>query len=186
MINSKMIYEIASNCFGCHTVPDETLVNKGGHKSGGYFDLVSWSQGEVRHNFADSPGSPDNPTNRKATPEQLRRLYVVGAMVDLQFSLHNLSGVTQKGGDYDIAMIHRVNRLRAKVAAILALVEIPELADALKAVPEKVSDSTTIPADLSDKVGAAAKQFAEKNDGTKLAAIDRLIPKGHEGTPYKE
>jgi hypothetical protein len=186
MISSQMIYAIATNCFGCHTVPDETLVNKGGHKAGSDFDLVAWSQGEVRHNFADSKGAPDHPTNRPATPEMLRRLYVVGAAVDLQFSVRNLAAVKEKGGVFDKAMIDRVNRSRAKVAAILALAPIPELADAVKAVPEKVDASTAIPAGLAEKLAAAGKEFAAKNDGTKLAAIDSLIPKKYMGTVSKE
>lgn len=186
MISSSMIYEIAANCFGCHTVPDETLVNKGTHKAGSDFDLVAWSQGEVRHNFADSKGAPDHPTNRPASPEQLRRLYVVGAVVDLQFSLRNLASVKEKGGEFDKAMIDRVNRVRGKVAGILALADIPEVAEALKGVPEKVDASTAIPADLPDKLAAAGKQFAAKYDGTKLAAIDQLIPKEYKGKVYKE
>jgi hypothetical protein len=185
MISSKMIYDIATNCFGCHTVPDETLVNKGGHKAGSDFDLVAWSQGEVRHNFADSPGAPDHPTNRPATPEMLRRLYIVGAMVDLQFSLRNLAAVTQKGGDFDKAMIDRVNRIRAKVAAVLDKVQIPELADVLKLVPEKVDDTTAVPADLADKLADATKKFAATNDGKQLGAMDPLIPTKYMGTVFE-
>jgi len=135
----------------------------------------------VRHNFADSSGAPDHPTNRAATPEQLRRLYVVGAMVDLQFSLRNLANVKEKGGDYEKAMVDRVNRIRAKVAGALALVDIPELADAVKAVPEKVDAATVIPPDLADKLATATKEFAAKNDGSKLGAIDTLIPKQYMG-----
>ena len=40
MVHSEMLYEIAANCFGCHTVPNETLVNRGGHHVGKEFDLV--------------------------------------------------------------------------------------------------------------------------------------------------
>ncbi|HET6249101.1 MAG TPA: multiheme c-type cytochrome [Tepidisphaeraceae bacterium] len=181
MISSQMIYEIATNCFSCHTVPDETLVNKGGHKAGSDFDLVAWSQGEVRHNFADSPGAPNHPTNRPATAAQLRRLYVVGAAVDLQFTLKNLAIVKEKGGVFDKAMVERANRIRAKVAAILAAAPIPELADALKAVPAKIDATTVLPAGLPETLAAATKKFAATNDGSKLAAIDPLIPKVYMG-----
>lgn len=186
MLSSQMIYEIATNCFGCHTVPDETLVNKGGHKAGSDFDLVAWSQGEVRHNFISSAGAPDHPTNRRASPEQLRRLYVVGALVDLQFSLRNVVAAKEKGGEFDKAMVDRVNRARAKVAAILAKAPIPELDAAVKAVPEKVDTTTAISADLPEKLAAATKMFAASNDGTKLAAVDALIPTKYMGAPYKE
>src|SRR5207247_645735 len=104
------------------------------------------------HNFADSAGAPAHPTNRPASPEQRRRLYVVGAIVDLQFSLRNLSDAKQKDGAFGKAMADRVNRTRAKVAAIVAQAQIPELAEALKAVPEKVDVSTHIAAELPDKL----------------------------------
>ena len=37
-------------------VPEERLVNVGGHTAGSAFELVSWSQGEVRHNLQKSAG----------------------------------------------------------------------------------------------------------------------------------
>ena len=76
MIHSEMTYDIAKNCFGCHTVPNEKLVNVGQHKAGSDFDLVSWAGGEVRHNYASSPGAPDSPTNREFSAEERRLLYV--------------------------------------------------------------------------------------------------------------
>jgi hypothetical protein len=96
MIYSEMLYELAANCLACHAVPDETLVNTGDHTAGSEeFDLVAWSQGEIRHNFVSSSGAPDAPTNRLASAENRRRLFVVGALADLEFSLRNLAGVKQ-------------------------------------------------------------------------------------------
>ena len=66
MIRPQNLYRVAENCYQCHTVPNEKLVNVGGHKPGSNFELVSWSQGEVRHNFFNS----DNKENRKASPEK--------------------------------------------------------------------------------------------------------------------
>ncbi len=50
MIRLHAIYDLAKTCYGCHVVPQEDLVNKGGHRAGSAFELVSWSQGEVLHN----------------------------------------------------------------------------------------------------------------------------------------
>ena len=44
MIVPSDLYGLANNCYGCHLVPNEKLVNKGGHKAGSAFELVSWSQ----------------------------------------------------------------------------------------------------------------------------------------------
>ena len=183
MIHSEMTYDIARNCFGCHTVPNETLVNTGKHKAGSDHDLVAWSQGEVRHNFLSSAGAPANPTNRAATAEQKRRLYVVGALVDLEVSLRNLAAVKQKDGDYHKAMIERVNAGRAKVDAILAAVEIPGLATAVKNVPGTVDAGTSIDAGVADQLGEATRQFAgEVRD---LAVIDGQIPEETKGDAFE-
>ncbi len=173
MIHSEMIYDIAVNCFGCHTVPNEELVNVGKHKAGSDFDLVAWSQGEVRHNFVSSDGAPDTPTNRPATTQQLRRLYVVGAMADLEISLRNRDAAQDLDGDYHAAMATRVERCKDKIRQILAAVEIPELA-------------AVVTSDDPATVGAAAREFVRTYDGSTLGAIDGMIPTAYRGSAYKE
>ena len=52
MRNPINVYLVAQSCYRCHTVPSERLVNVGGHVAGSMdFEIVSWSQGTVRHNF---------------------------------------------------------------------------------------------------------------------------------------
>lgn len=186
LIHSDMIYDIATNCFGCHTVPNETLVNKGKHKAGSDFDLVVWSQGEIRHNFSSSTGAPDHPTNRPSSAEQQRRLYVVGAMVDLEFSLRNLASVNEKGKAFHHAMIERVNRARKKINAVLQAVDIPELATTVNALPASVDASTSIDAAVPASLSEASKRFVAKYDGSELSAVDSLIPTEVKGEAYKE
>ncbi len=182
MIHSQMIYRIAKNCYSCHTVPNEQLVNAGTHRAGSDFDLVAWSQGEIRHNFVSSPGAPKNPTNAPVTKERLRQLYLVGALVDLEVSLCNLMGVKEKGDTFHRAMIGRVNRARAKVDAIVEKVGMPQLAAILASLPDPVTEDTMIQA-VPSELGAFARNVSED---TGLAAIDDLIPKSSEyrGTVY--
>lgn len=176
MLHSDKLYDIASNCFGCHTVPNEALVNKGKHKAGSEFELVAWSQGEIRHNFASSDGAPDSPSNRPATAERKRRMYVVGAVVDLERSVRNLASVAEPGGAFHTAMIERVNTARARLAQVLDKVELAELAPAVKAIPATVDADTKLGAELADALGAAGRKFAAGRDGSGLAAIDSLLP----------
>jgi Cytochrome c554 and c-prime len=185
MLHSAMLYEIASNCFSCHTVPNEKVVNVGGHRPGSDFDLVAWSQGEVRHNFASSAGAPDAPTNRPATPEERRRLYVVGAMVDLETSLRNLASAKQAGGTFQKAMAARAAAARKKVAAILDKAELPELSSALAKVPAAIDASTKVDAAVPDALRSAARSFVQSRDGKGLAGIDPLIPTKTHGTPFR-
>lgn len=174
MIHSEMTYDIASNCYGCHTVPNETLVNKGKHKAGSDFELVTWSQGEVRHNFLSSPGAPSKPTNRPATAEEKRRLYAVGALVDLEVTLRNLANVKQKGGDYHKAMVERANRARERVGAVVKAANDAGLTAAVNQVPAKININTSIKPDLPQKLSRATQKFAAK--ASSLSAIDGQIP----------
>lgn len=184
MINSEMIYDIAKNCFGCHTVPNESIVNDGGHKAGSDFDLVVWSQGEVRHNFSSSAGAPDSPTNREATAEQRRRLYVTGLMVDLETSLENISRVETRGGEFHKAMIARANQARGRVDAVLAATSIPEIQSGLAKVTANIDEGATVDAATPIALGDATKAFLGNHDGTGLSAIDGLIPTETKGNPY--
>lgn len=183
MIGSEMVYEIATNCFGCHTVPNEKLVNVGGHKSGSDFDLVKWSQGEIRHNFVSSPGAPDNPTNRPASKEELRRLYAVGALVDLEVSLRNLAGTKEKGGKFQTAMIERVNRARAKASPVVTAAGDAALSAAFSAIPESVVADTVVTTKMADSLAAATRAIQHKAKG--YSALDAKIPTDAKGTVYK-
>ena len=70
MNNPHNIYLIAQQCYDCHTVPNEKLVNVGGHLAGSQdFELVAWSQGMVRHNFVRTGGT----TNAHAQPGRAAR-----------------------------------------------------------------------------------------------------------------
>jgi len=184
MINSSMIYAIAKNCFGCHTVPNELIVNTGGHKAGSDFDMVAWSQGEVRHNFSSSAGAPDAPTNRTASAEQKRRLYVTGLMVDLETTLSNITRLSEKSGTYHVAMVKRANDVRNKLDAVLSAQAISELSAALESVPNPVVETSSIDAELPGKLGIATQVFLKSHDGSELSGIDGLIPTALKGTPY--
>ena len=187
MIHSTMTYDIATNCYGCHTVPNEELVNKGGHPAGSSgFDLVAWSQGEVRHNFASSSGAPDSPSNEAASGGHLRKLFVLGAVVDLEMTVRNLANVKEPGGAFHTAMLERATAARAKLADIVAAAELPTIQGALEAVPESLTADTEVDESWANTLGAAGKEFARNNDGEGLAGLDAMISTEFKGTPHKE
>lgn len=187
LIHSTMTYDIAANCFGCHTVPNEELVNKGGHPAGSKgFDLVAWSQGEVRHNFASSPGAPGSPSNAPAPPEHRRKLFVLGALVDLEMSLRNLAAVEESGGTFHVAMLERATQARAQLVDITATVDLPDIKAALENVPADLNAQTEIDAAWSDALGKAGKAFAGSSDGSALGALDAKLPTEYKGTAHRE
>ena len=124
MIRPHSLYELAKNCYSCHVVPQEGLVNKGGHKPGSTFELVSWSQGEVRHNTWYSKGKE----NVAADAARRRMLYLVGLGVELETGLRAIGKATVRR-TYAFEMAKRVDRARKQLAAAAkAAPNVPEIA----------------------------------------------------------
>ena len=114
MNNPHNIYLIARQCYDCHTVPNEKLVNVGGHLAGSKdFELVSWSQGMVRHNFVRTGGT----SNATLSPEDLRVMYVVGVMTDLEYSLRAVAAATDKA-TFGVTSAQRAARMKKRLIEI--------------------------------------------------------------------
>ncbi len=175
MNNPANLYLVARQCLACHTTPNEALVNVGGHNAGSKeFELVTWSQGRVRHNFLRTGGA----TNAQSTPEQLRVMYVVGVLADLEASLRATAQATTKA-PFGIAAAQRAAGLKRKLYDISQRVHDPRIDDALFAalnVPLKLHRSTDLTS-AADAVGKAAYEFAANAKGNALTAIDPLLPK---------
>lgn len=171
MLQPTFIYPVASRCYQCHTVPNERLVNVGGHKAGSDFELVAWTEGEVRHNFQTSDTNPEDP------PERKRVMYVVGQSLALEANLRGVSKATEKG-NYAAEMAKRVVAARENLKKINGLVRIPEVEEMI-AVAEKAQlklNNETEIVKAADQVAKAVQKFAVGSDGKKLAALDSLLP----------
>jgi DNA-binding FrmR family transcriptional regulator len=168
MLQPTFIYPVASRCYQCHTVPNERLVNVGGHKAGSDFELVAWTEG---HNFQTSDTNPED------RPERKRVMYVVGQSLALEANLRGVSKATEKG-NYAIEMAKRVVAARENLKKINGLVRIPEVEEMI-AVAEKAQLKLKNEAELvkaADQVAKAVQKFAVGSDGKKLAALDSLLP----------
>ena len=114
MNNPHNIYLIARQCYDCHTVPNEKLVNVGGHMAGSQdFELVAWSQGMVRHNFVRTGGT----ANATLSPEELRVMYVVGVLTDLEYSLRAVAAATEKA-TFGVTSAQRAARMKKRLHEI--------------------------------------------------------------------
>jgi len=180
MNNPHNVYLIAKQCYDCHTVPNERLVNVGGHAVGSQdFELVAWSQGVVRHNFLRTDGT----TNGAPSSAELRVMFIVGVMTDLEYSLRAVAAATEKA-TFGVASAERAALSKRRLVEIQRLVNDPLVAPALDAVSKvelRLGNATKI-VTAADEVGKAAYEFAEKADGERLAAIDTLLP---QATQYK-
>ena len=181
MNNPHNIYLIARQCYDCHTVPNERLVNVGGHLAGSQdFELVAWSQGVVRHNFLRTGGT----ANGTLSPAELRVTFIVGVMADLEYSLRAVAAATEKSA-FGVASAQRAARMKRRLHEIQQRVDEPLLQSALDAVATvelRLGNAAAIVA-AADAVGKAAFDFAEQADGDRFAAIDPLLPKPSQ---YKE
>ncbi len=183
MLRPSNIYGVASNCLNCHKGPSERVVNIGGHTPGSKFELVSWLQGEVRHNFHRT----NQASNAELSRDRKRQLYVLGRALDLEYSLRGLSSASADG-PYFQAMKERVNGSKQQLEAVSNVLSLPELTQMLGALAGanlKPNQKAQLSA-IANQIGQIAEKFARKHDGSQLAAVDTLIPQNAVGTTFDE
>lgn len=173
MIRPTNIYAVAQNCFSCHTVPNEKLVNVGGHTAGSNFELIRWSQGEVRHNLHYSDGKE----NLEAPIERRRLFYVVGKALDLEYAFRGLADATEKA-DYAVSMAKRAKKATLQLKEINELLSDPQLGEIIK-----IGEATKLKLNNKDqylqasaKISELTQTFAKDKDGSGITAIDPLLP----------
>jgi hypothetical protein len=185
MIRPKTLYRLAKNCLGCHVVPHEELVNKGGHKAGSAFELVSWSQGEVRHNTWHSKGKE----NVAAESARRRMLYLVGLAVELETALRAVGKATVRK-PYAFLMARRVDLARKRLtAASKAASNVPEIGkmlDLANAAGLKLNNQRALNA-AADEVAQLIESMVVSYDGSTMTGLDGLLPSPSEykGTARK-
>ena len=179
MIRINNVYTIAKNCYSCHTVPQEKLVNEGGHSASSNFELVSWSQGEVRHNVWYNGGS----SNAESPQNRLRLLYVVGMAVEVETALRAVGNATEKK-KYAVAMAKRADAARKefqKIANALSEPEVKAIASAASGAQLKLNNKGPLNS-TADQIAASAKAIASKYDGSSFGGIDGMIPSKYKGS----
>jgi hypothetical protein len=174
MIRPSSVYQLAKNCYSCHVVPQEDLVNKGGHPAGSPFELVSWSQGEVRHNTWHSKGKQNVP----ASAARKRMLYLVGLGVELETGLRAVSRATARRL-YAFQMAKRVDRVRKQLAAAAKAApdvpEIPKMVEYAYSAGLKLNNERFLTA-AADGVSKLLESITGRYDGSTMAGLDSLIP----------
>lgn len=174
MRNPANVYLVAQSCYRCHTVPDEKLVNVGGHKAGSLdFEIVAWSQGKVRHNFVHSDGH----SNAVSDPARLRLMFVCGMIADLEFSLRATASATEKA-TFGVTSAQRAARAAKRLEAAQGKLQQPLLDEALavfKAVKLRLNNRDQLE-QAADKINTIGIRFAATVDGNSLEAIQKYIP----------
>lgn len=174
MRNPINVYLVAQSCYRCHTVPNERLVNVGGHKAGSLdFEIVSWSQGMIRHNFVRTNGVTNDPSD----PDRLRLMFVAGMIADLEFSLRATAAATEKA-EFGVNSAQRASRAAKRLAAAQTKLQQPQL-DAILAVFNSVQlklNNREQLLEAANNIHSLGVRFAASVAGSELAAIDPFIP----------
>ncbi len=180
MRSGGQLYDLLASCYRCHLVPDEKLVNVGGHVPGGDFDLPARFD-QIRHNFVRGLRK----ANAETTPERRRQLYVLGLALELEHSLRGLAEAREDGGGYATALAERIDDVKKRLRKAALKVPLPQLAPALAAADGlrlAAGNAGELSAAIR-KVSAAARSFAEQEDGSRLAALDPLLQEADEPPP---
>lgn len=172
MIRPSNIYKVAENCYQCHTVPNENLVNVGGHKAGSQFELYTWLNGEVRHNFRSGDG-----TNKKPDQNKKRLLYVVGQILDMEYGLRGVAKA-KAPKTYAKQMAKRAHYAKLRLKEVLKAVKVPELMEIYKiANDQKLKlDNEAALTKAANDISALGQAFALKFNGSEFPEIDSQIP----------
>jgi hypothetical protein len=174
MIAGDNLHALGSACYQCHVVTDEKLVNTGGHPpSSEGFNLLTWSQGEVRHTMLRT----DYKANPEATPAHRRRLFVIGLILEVEYGFRAVAQATERA-PFGLTLARRTDAARKQLEKIQALAPTPELAALLpvaQATGLRLNNAAALNA-AAEQMAALGRQFAEKVTGEQLAAIDRLVP----------
>lgn len=174
MRNTQNLYLIASSCLNCHTVPNEELVNVGGHLAGTEdFELVAYSQGQIRHNFLRT----NNTTNATSSPERLRVMYVVGLIADLEYSTRATSLATKKS-EYGLKVANRAAQKAVKLYEVQQKINDPDVQALLEAFADvslRIGNREQLD-EVANTIKRHGQSFAQRHTGEELAAVDPYLP----------
>ena len=169
------LYDVAANCFGCHTVPHEELVNRGGHSTGSDFEFVAWSE-RIRHNFLESYKTADGRTNAERPRDWKRRMYVVGRALDLEYAVRGVAAATGDEELYFAAMSDRAEAAADEMLEINDRVVLPAVQRIIatwNAVDLSAANGVQLRA-AAVAMRESTRQFIAGSDTTALASLDPL------------
>lgn len=182
MVRPLRKYKIFKQCFQCHTVADEMLINKTKHPTGDEFELVKWSNGEVRHNVWYSKGR----VNKIRPAQQQRVRYIMGQALSLEFALRGLS-LAKGAGKYTQTMMARAQSAIANLQKINSKLAVKEISDILSIIKQtemnyKERDQLI---SAAEKISEKNQQFIDQHDGKTFGAIDNMLPSEYKGKPSR-
>lgn len=136
MLRPDDLYGVVANCYQCHTIPEEQLVNVGQHTVGSTSFEVVGKFDELRHNFLHSDFGAGKTENAEIPAQRRRLMYAVGLGVDLEYSLRGVAEATDPAGRYLRAMQRRVYSARNMLSGVGGRGSVPEIQSMLTLVKD--------------------------------------------------
>ena len=176
MRNRHNTFTMARICMRCHNVTDEQLVNVGGHNLGGInFELVSWSQGLMRHRFISGGGDRNAPNPK----ERLAMMFVSGMIADLEFSLRATANATINA-EFGRQVAKRAATAAKRIASVEEKTQLPILREILNEyqnVQLKTNNNGPLMA-AAEKIRELGVRFGAEHDGSELLpALAEYLPR---------
>lgn len=174
MRNPSNAYLLAQSCFRCHTVQDEQLVNSGGHSLGSLdFELVSWSQGKIHHNFLTGGGV----SNLPSSPERRRILFVAGLIADLEACLRATAKATVVD-TYGLNAAKRAARAAVRLESVAQKTRFPvvhQIVELYHGLELSVGQADMLNR-AADNIASLGMQFADSTTPEQLLPLEDYIP----------
>jgi hypothetical protein len=174
LIGPRQLHAMGTKCYECHILTAEKIVNVGGHPAGSPgFNLLTWSQGEVRHSV---PRTGDK-TNPEAPLPRRRLLFVLGCILETEFCFRAVAEATGRV-PFGVTQARRADAARQMLEKIHAAAPMPELAEIVavaRGVALRLNNREALLA-AADRLRALGRAFAERVKGEQLAGVDPLLP----------
>jgi hypothetical protein len=178
MVRPHDLMGLVDRCLDCHLVTDEVLVSKGRHPSGVGFEMVSWFQGEVRHNFMKSEIYGANPPSSRV---RQRQFYVLGRLRQLERGLRAFGHLKDRQGSLGkelgkglLVAYGDLKKLRGPIKELGPLREILAKVRLKESSKEALQKAAAKVAEITSELLAEAGKLGSNS-------IDPLIPKTARG-----
>lgn len=176
MLRPGDLYSVVSNCYSCHTVPHEQLVNVGGHTSGSTdFEFSAWQE-QIRHNFLDSFRTGDGTENKAYSAEHRRVMYLLGRSLELEYSLRGMAEA-KENKRYAKAMTRRVRNAVGEVRALAARLQAAELetmVDLVRGAKIKPNNRAGL-LETAEQIGNQTRTMLARVDSLPMERIQGLM-----------
>ncbi len=176
MVRAGDLYRLFSNCYECHTIAHETLVERGGHSPGDDLELLI-SVERIRHNFLHSQLTGDGRHNEPFSDEHRRMIFVAGHALSLEHTFRALARSTHSG-PYSRFMSRRLRWALDDLDALLSRCYLSEIAAILETGRSTgpSSDDPTALVAAADRIATLTRALLTNHDGSELGSLDPFLP----------